>query len=101
VGGRQDYVLHHAPSSRPGGLASRPVGSKGSKPRKPQHSQHLHKAGTKTDAERLMHEEHGAILDTMGLGGAGKGTRTAVWVIGGLMLAAAIAGLVILTVALS
>ena len=50
-----------------------PVGSKGSKPRKPQHSQHLPKAGTKTDNQRLMHEEHEAILDTLGLGNAGQG----------------------------
>jgi hypothetical protein len=77
------------------------VGSKGSKPRKPQHSQHLPKAGTKPDTQRLMHEEHGAILDTMGMGNAGKGARGTVWVIGGLLLAAAIVCLIILTVALS
>jgi hypothetical protein len=77
------------------------VGSKGKKARKPQHSQHLPKAGTKTDQQRLMHEEHEAILDTMGLGGVGKGTKTAVWVVGALLLVGAIVGLVILTVALS
>ncbi len=75
------------------------MGSKGKKARKPSHSQHLPKAGTKTDQQRLMHEEHGAILDTMGLGGAGRGTKSAVWIIGGLLLVAAIAALVILTVA--
>jgi hypothetical protein len=77
------------------------VGSKGKKARKPSHSQHLPKAGTKTDQQRLMHEEHGAILDTMGMGGAGKGAKTTVWVIGALLLVAAIVALVILTVALS
>jgi len=77
------------------------VGSKGKKPRKPSHSQHLPKAGTKTDTQHLMHEEHQAMLDTMGLGGAGKGTRGVVWVVGALLLVGAIVGLVILTVALS
>ena len=72
------------------------MGSKGSKPRKPQHSQHLPKPGTKADNDRLLHEEHGAILDTMGLGNAGKGTRTAVWVIGALFLVCAIVALIIL-----
>jgi hypothetical protein len=78
-----------------------PVGSKGKKPRKPQHSQHLPKAGTRADTERLMHEEHGAILDTFGMGNAGKGARSAVWVIGTLLLIGAVVALVILTVALS
>ena len=73
-----------------------PVGSKGSKPRKPQHSQHLPKAGTKPDTQRLMHEEHGAILDTMGMGNAGKGARTAVWVIGALFLVCAILAFIVL-----
>jgi len=78
-----------------------PVGSKGKKPRKPSHSQHLPKAGTKPDQKRLMHEEHGAILDTMGMGGAGKGAKSAVWIIGAILLVGAIVGLVILTVAMS
>lgn len=78
-----------------------PVGSKGSKPRKPTHSQHLPKPGTKQDTERLMHEEHGAILDTFGIGNAGKGARTTVWVIGAVLLIGAVLALVILTVALS
>jgi hypothetical protein len=77
------------------------VGSKGKKPRKPSHSQHLPKAGTKTDQQRLMHEEHGAILDTMGMGGAGKGAKSAVWIIAAILIVGALAGLIILTVALS
>ncbi|MGZ4737195.1 MAG: hypothetical protein ACXV8R_16465 [Acidimicrobiia bacterium] len=74
------------------------MGSKGKKPRKPQHSQHLPKAGTKPDTQRLMHEEHCAILDTMGMGHAGKGSRAAVWIVGALLLIAAILALVIFTV---
>ena len=77
------------------------MGSKGKRPRKPNHSQHLPKVGTPAERDRMMHEEHEAILDTMGLGGLGRGGRTAVWVVGALLLAGAIAGLVILTVALS
>jgi hypothetical protein len=76
----------------------RPVGSKGSKPRKPSHSQHLPKAGTRPDTERLRHEEHQAIMDTMGMGGTGKGARTVMWVVGALLLIGAIAGLIILTI---
>ena len=76
------------------------VGSKGKKPRKPSHSQHLPKVGTKTEEERMMHEEHQAILDTMGMGGLGKGGRSVVWIVGIIMLAAAVIGFVILTVAL-
>ena len=82
-------------------LASPFVGSKGSKPRKPTHSQHLPKAGTKTDNERLMHEEHQAIMDTMGMGGAGKGSKTVIWTVGAILLIGALAGLIILTVVLS
>jgi hypothetical protein len=74
------------------------VGSKGSKPRKPSHSQHLPKPGTHEDTERLMHEEHQAIMDTMGLGNAGKGVRAVMWVVGTLALIGAIVTLVILTV---
>lgn len=48
-----------------------------------------------------MHEEHGAILDTFGMGNAGKGARTTVWVIGAVLLIGAVLALVILTVALS
>jgi hypothetical protein len=77
------------------------VGSKGRKPRKPGHSQHLPKVGTRTEEQRMMHEEHQAILDTMGVGGLGKGGRGVVWIVGAVMLAAAIIALVILTVALS
>jgi hypothetical protein len=72
------------------------VGSKGKKPRKPQHSQHLPKVGTKPDNKRLMHEEHGAILDTMGVGHAGKGSRTAIFVVGAIFLVCALVALIIL-----
>jgi hypothetical protein len=77
------------------------VGSKGKKPRKPQHSQHLPKAGTKTDNARLLHEEHEAIGDTIGLGGASKGTKSTVYVVGAILLVAAVIAFIVLTVALS
>jgi hypothetical protein len=98
--GRLWVARRHVKPGR-GELASPSVGSKGSKPRKPTHSQHLPKAGTKTDEQRLMHEEHQAIMDTMGMGGAGKGSRTIIWVVGALLLVGALAGLIILTVVLS
>ena len=48
-----------------------------------------------------MHEEHGAIVDTMGLGHAGKGAKRTVCVVGAILLIAALVALIILTVALS
>lgn len=72
------------------------MGSKGKKPRKPQHSQHLPKVGSKTETQRLMHDEHSAMADTMGLGNAGKGTRTAIYVIGAILLVCAILALLVL-----
>ena len=63
--------------------------------------QHLPKVGTKTETNRLMREEHGAIADTMGIGHSGKGGRSAVFLIGGILLALAVISLIILTVALS
>jgi hypothetical protein len=77
------------------------MGSKGKKSRKPQHSQHLPKAGTKPDTQRLMHEEHEAMLDTFGMGNVGKGTRTAVWVVGAILLIGAVLAFIGLTVVLS
>jgi hypothetical protein len=72
------------------------VGSKGKKPRKPQHSQHLPKVGSTTETKRLMHEEHSAMADTMGIGNTGKGTRTVVYVIGAILLICAILALLVL-----
>ena len=85
-----------SPIARPAADRVPGVGSKGKKPRKPSHSQHLPKVGTKTEEERMMHEEHQAILDTMGMGGLGKGGRSVVWIVGILMLVAAIVALIIL-----
>ncbi len=97
---KNTYCRHSRQAGRARATLS-PVGSKGRKPRKPQHSQHLPKAGTKTDNARLRHEEHEAIGDTMGLGGATKGTRGTVYVVGAILLVAAIIAFVVLTVALS
>ncbi|MSO37048.1 MAG: hypothetical protein EXQ69_02225 [Acidimicrobiia bacterium] len=72
------------------------MGSKGSKPRKPTHSQHLPKVGTSTESERLIHEEHQAILDTMGLGNAPSWLKSAFWILGLLMFVGAILGLIYL-----
>jgi hypothetical protein len=74
------------------------MGSKGSKPRKPKHSQHLPKVGSATENQRLLHEEQHAVLDQMGVGGAGRGVKIAV---GGVLVVAAVGailGLLLLTV---
>jgi len=79
------------------------MGSKGSKPRKPSHSQSRQHnqsrphTATHDDAERMMHEEHAAILDTMGLGNISAGTKRVLWTVVVLMLVAALVGLLILT----
>jgi hypothetical protein len=70
------------------------MGSKGSKPRKPQHSQHLPKVGSSTENERLMQEEHEAIADVMGVGGAGQWMKVVVIGIAILLLIGAVLGLV-------
>ncbi|MBM3672854.1 MAG: hypothetical protein FJW86_11835 [Actinobacteria bacterium] len=72
------------------------MGSKGQKPRKGKHPQHLPKVGTATENERLLHEERSAILDTMGMGGAPAWLKTAIAVIGILLLVGAILALVVL-----
>ena len=118
MGGRQDYVLDgtvkparsslgsadgHSSAGMGEPTADYPAarGKQRQEARKPSHSQHLPKAGTKTDQQRLMHEEHGAIMDTMGMGGAGKGARARSGSSAPILLVAAILALVILTVALS
>jgi hypothetical protein len=70
------------------------MGSKGSKPRKAQHSQHLPKVGTSTEDERLMHEEHQAIADVMGVGNAGPWLKYTVIGIGVLVLVGAVVSLI-------
>lgn len=72
------------------------MGSKGQKPRKGKHPQHLPKVGSAAENERLLHEEHEAILDTMGMGSAPGWLKTAIAVVGILLLVGAILGLVIL-----
>ena len=80
------------------------MGSNTSKPRKKkkgaQHPQHLPKVGTKTENERLLHEEQHAVMSQMGLGHAGSGTRTAATLVIVLMVVGAVLGLTLLTVAL-
>ena len=56
------------------------MGSNKSKPRKKKGSQHqaqhLPKVGTKTENERLLHEEQHAVMSQMGLGGSGSAMKT-------------------------
>jgi hypothetical protein len=80
------------------------MGSNKSKPRKRKKGshqpQHLPKVGTATENERLLHEEQHAVLDQMGLGRAGSGTRTLLTVVIVLLVVGAVLGLTLLTVAL-
>ena len=79
------------------------MGSNRGRPRKKkgaQHTQHLPKVGSATENERLLHEEQHAVLDQMGLGGAGSGTRTLATVLIVVFAVGAILGLTLLTVAL-
>ena len=70
------------------------MGSKGSKPRKPKHSQHLPKVGSKTENERLLHEEQHAVLSQMGAGSASPAMKIVVIAIVALLIFGAIFGLV-------
>jgi hypothetical protein len=70
------------------------------KSRKGSRRQHLEKVGTH-GYSAAVHEqarEREAVLDTMGLGGAGRLGSTVVWIIVGLFLVAAIVALLVLTV---
>jgi hypothetical protein len=74
------------------------MGSKSKKPRKPEHSQHLAKVGTATENERLLHEEQHAVFAQMGLGRAGRGTRSIAVVVAVVLVGGAILGLMALFV---
>lgn len=80
------------------------MGSNKSKPRKRKKGahqpQHLPKVGTKTENERLLHEEQHAVMSQMGLGNAGSGTRTVATIVIVLLVVGALLGLTMLTVAL-
>jgi hypothetical protein len=77
------------------------VGSSGmKKARKGGKRQHLEKVGSHSysTAVHEQERERDAVLDTMGLGGAGRFGSTVVWIIVGLFLIAAIVALLVLTV---
>ena len=59
--------------------------------------QHLDKVGQHSH-DAAAHEqarERSAVMDVMGMGDAGTGARTVVWVIGALLLVAAIVALIL------
>ena len=72
------------------------MGSKGDKPRRPRRSRHLPKVGTATENERELHEEREAVLDNLGLAGAGSWTKFAIAVVAVLILIIAVVTLVAL-----
>jgi hypothetical protein len=78
------------------------MGSNKSKPRKKKggqsHPQHLPKVGSAAENQRLLHEEQHAVMDQMGFGRAGTGTKTLITVIVVVMVVGALLGLTLLTV---
>jgi hypothetical protein len=72
------------------------MGSEGDKPRKRRRSQHLPKVGTATENERALHEEREAVLDNMGLGGAGYWTKVVIAAIAVLIVAVAVVAFIAL-----
>jgi hypothetical protein len=79
------------------------MGSNRSRPRRKkkgsQHQpQHLPKVGSATENERLLHEEQHAVLDQMGMGGAGSGLKTIVTVVIVVLVVGAVFSLALLTV---
>ncbi len=75
-----------------------PMGRANSKPRKGKAHHHLPKVGTAPELEHDGQRERAAIMDVMGLGNASGTTKTILFWLGVLVLVAAIAALVILTV---
>ena len=74
------------------------VGQANSKPRKAKKKpQHLNKVGAAEDMRTEGARERGAIMDVMGLGNMSSGGRSTLFVVGVLILVAAIVALVVLT----
>jgi hypothetical protein len=74
------------------------VGSSGSKKsRKGGKRQHLDKVGQHTHnaAAAEQKRERGAVMDVMGMGGAGSGGRAIVWIVGVILLVVAIFALIL------
>jgi len=57
--------------------------------------QHLNKVGTATDVRTEGRRERGAMMDVMGLGNRGAGTRSVLFIIGVLIMVAAILALLV------
>ena len=78
------------------------MGSSRSRPRRkkgePLHPDHLPKVGSSTENERLLHEEQHAVMEQMGLGGAGTGAKAIVTGLIVVLVVGALIGLTLLTV---
>lgn len=74
------------------------MGSSGSKKnRKGGKRQHLEKVGqhSHSAAAAEQHRERGAVMDVMGMGGSSQGSRSAVFIIGAIVLVVAILALIL------
>jgi len=67
------------------------------KSRKGGKRQHLDKVGQHTHSAAAAEQkrERGAVMDVMGMGGSGGGSRTLVWIIGVILLVVAIFALIL------
>ena len=67
------------------------------KSRKGGKRQHLDKVGQHTHSAAAAEQkrERGAVMDVMGMGGSGSGSRTLVWIIGAILLVVAIFALIL------
>jgi hypothetical protein len=72
------------------------MGSEGDTPRRPRRSRHLPKVGTATENDRALHEEREAVLDNIGLAGAGSWTKFVIAAVAVLILVVAVVTLVAL-----
>ena len=75
-----------------------PMGRANERPRKGNKPQHLAKVGSAPDMRNEGQKERGAVMDVMGLGNLSAGTRSAFFIIGVLILVAAIVAVVIYSI---
>jgi hypothetical protein len=73
------------------------MGRANSRPRRGKPREHLPKVGSSDELREEARRERAAVMDVMGLGNLSEGTRNALFVVGALILVAAIVALVILT----
>ncbi|MGZ4676634.1 MAG: hypothetical protein ACXVJ7_16395 [Acidimicrobiia bacterium] len=74
------------------------MGRANSRPRKGNTRQHLPKVGSAPELARDGQRDRAAVMDVMGLGNLSVGARNAIFIVGALILVAAIVSLLVLLV---